>query len=181
MKDKPKLSNFITFCVHFVIFTVVFSKPVSAADIERYSKSNPQIKQVCVGVANPSSESERIQSELIGNWTYIPELSDSSSNIAWQSLVFRKDGIVEYSYELRDEKRVVNKSELYKVIHKGSNEKFPGKAPNIAIGRQDKEGSDIILFIETSVNYDSRVPMEKGKVLKFKDMEGRRYCFIKQK
>jgi hypothetical protein len=180
-KKSLNFARLFGYFLFFVCVCVISNAGAIADDLKYYSENDPKIKQICKSAKQPNSQSKRVESEIIGRWIYFPELSDSLSNIAWHTLVFRKDGGVECIYELKDEKKRVKKVESYKVIHKGSDKKFPGEKPNIIIRRQDQKGKSVIPFIKVSVDYDSRVPMERGKVLKFKDLDGKRHCFIKQK
>ena len=37
----------------------------------------------------------------------------------------------------------------------------------------------MFIFVEVSVDYDSRIPVENRMILKFKDIDGYKYRFIK--
>lgn len=98
-----------------------------------------------------------------------------------KSISFRPDGVVEYSYELPDEKRTMNRVETYQVVHKGSERQMPGRCPNIVINTSTSDDARIGLLIGASVDFDNRFPMSLGKILKFKDMDGHEYLFVRDK
>ena len=171
-----RLFSFLLVCI-----CIISASEAIADNLKFYSESDLKIKELCKRVEKPSSESKNVESEITGQWIYIPEISDSLPNVVWHTLNFKKEGVVEYTYELKSEKKIVKKSGTYELYHKGSSGKFPGKAPSIIVKHKDLKDKNMLPFIDVCVDYDSRIPMELGKILKFKDFDGKQHCFVKQK
>jgi len=129
------------------------------------------------GVTEPSAASRMVQSNIIGQWVCLINILGLSTSTNLKYLHFRPDGSVEYGQQSGG--KLVNKTESYKFIHKGTDKNYPGKNPNILIMKDSNDISGIV-FVDVSVDFDSRIPMKYGEVLKFLDIEGNQYLFIKQ-
>ncbi|MBU4201027.1 MAG: hypothetical protein KKG09_06770 [Verrucomicrobia bacterium] len=165
-------TNIVIFAVF--LFIVAYSSGQNTNSIGKRDINRLAPAELSKGVTTPSDASRKVQSNIIGQWVCLTNIPGINKRI--QYIHFRSDGAIEYKQNSGN--NLLNKTESYKIIHKGEDKNCPGKKPNILITNlSDTNG---IFFIEVSVGYDSRVPMEFGELLKFSDIEGGQYLFIKQ-
>jgi len=165
-------TNVVIFTIFLSILAYSSGQNTNGITKQNVNRLNPN--ELSKGVKDPSNASLAVQSNIIGQWVCLTNIPGLNKSI--QYIHFRSDGIIEYKKNSGD--NLLNKAESYKVIHKGSDKNLPGKRPNIQITNlSDTNGT---FFVEVSVGFDERVPMEFGELLKFSDIEGGQYLFIKQ-
>ena len=150
--------------------------------IKTYRIDDAIIEEVRKGVANGSKESKRIQRECIGNWrSFVLPFGAINSNVSfrWKSIALAANGSAEIQYELTGSDRVVVIQGRYEFIHKGTDQEFPGRRPAILVFTKENEPDGVIALVELTVDYDSRVSGSMGVVLKFSDLEGNEFLFIR--
>jgi len=96
-----------------------------------------------------------------------------------KTITFNKNITVRITYEKDDRTIGESTDEPYQIIYKGSALKDPGKSPNIIIKSSAIGDDTIIPLIGISIDYDNRFPLSEGKVMKFKDIKGNEYCFVR--
>ena len=165
-------TNIVIFTIFLSIVTYSSGQNTNGIIKQNINRFNPT--ELSKGVTNPSDASRKVQSNIIGQWVCLTNIPGLNKSI--QYIHFRTDGVIEYKQKSGD--NLVNKAESYNIIHKGADKNLPGKKPNILITNlSDTNGT---FFVEVSVGYDERVPMKYGELLKFSDIEGNQYLFIKQ-
>lgn len=148
-----------------------------------YSNDDAIVKNLRHGLEQPSSYSHSIESGLIGIWKPVPGSSiyDLPGDVL-ENIEFRKDGTVKYNYESKNKKQTVAKTGIYEVCHLGSAKRgLPsGRNPNVII-KDNTHSKTVIPFVDVYVGLDNRFPLQWGALLKFKDMEGNEYVFVRDK
>jgi hypothetical protein len=177
--DKPVLFGLLVFCLCF-LWTASTSSGEQYEDfLKRYSRKSADIIQLSQSVKEPSDYSKSIQSKLIGHWRCLSEFSSDLPKIILKSLTFYDNGSVKYNYEVKDENRIMEMTESYEICHKGSPRHRPGKGPNVIIKSRALDDSSVIPLIDVSVDYDNRFPITMGELLKFSDLEGNHFVFVR--
>ena len=176
---KPVLFGLLVFS-----FCLMWTTSTSNAEqyenfLKRYSRLSPEIVQLSHSVKEPSAYNKRVQSKLIGHWKCLSDFSSDLPKIILKSLTFYENGSIKYRYEVKAENRIIEMTESYEVCHKGSPKLFPGKAPNLIIKSQTTDDTLVIPLIRVSVRYDNRFPMAMGELLKFSDLDGNQFVFVR--
>lgn len=167
---------FVSFCM---LGIAINADAGNTNPFKSYSQSDEKLGNVVQGSKKPSARSASIQSELVGAWKHVSTPSDDVSEITPKSLVFRKDGSVEYSYEQKDGKKLIQKAASYQVFHKGTPKNLPGRPPDVIVKNTDD--GRVIPLVRLSIDYDNRFPKTFGKVLRFHDVDGSEYIFVRDK
>jgi len=160
--------------VHISVFiTVVIMSLVFSSEVQTPASSS-------LTIADESKSMSKItQSELIGKWKCIVAPAKPPPRMSFQSLFFHENGTVEYNYEKSPGVNVDKKKENYRVVHKGTINRFSGKTPTVILGNAESRDSRVVTLVGVSVDFDSRFPISAGKRLKFTDLEGNEYIFIR--
>lgn len=177
--------NIQRFCFTFLLAVLGLVTPVLSANehasgpFKHYSRQSESVISQATTVETPSSMSKRTQSELVGSWKCVAAPLNAVPGIQLRSLVFEENGTVEYNFEEFAGGNVQKKTGTYRVFHKGAVHRFPGKAPTVLIGGDDPRDDQVIPLVNVSVGYDSRFPMSAGKRLRFTDLDGNEYIFMR--
>lgn len=177
--------NIQRLCFTFLLTVLGLVTPVLSANehasgpFKHYSRQSESVVSQATTVETPSPMSKRTQSELVGSWKCVAAPSNAVPGVQLRSLVFEEHGTVEYDFEESAGGNVQKKTETYSVFHKGAVDRFPGKAPTIIIGGDDPRDDQVIPLVNVSVDYDSRFPMSAGKRLRFTDLDGNEYIFMR--
>lgn len=181
MKTHRFLVTFFICWTCIVLTAVDSSGGTYGTRLKRYSAENAAVKRFSESVDQPSSYSKRIASELIGRWKTVSLLSSNDqAKVVLKTLAFRKDGTVEYIYELKDKQKTISKIEEYQVVHRGS-PRHSGKAPSMIFRNADLTDDSVLVFVRVNVGYGNRFPMSWGKVLTFTDLDGNQFAFVREK
>ncbi len=161
---------------------VAITLPVSAWTDERprpYPSNDPRITELRQTVDRASQESERIQRELAGEWVYHHEIGKANVGFRWKKLTINRNGtvVVEYQASGADRGEVLKGS--YEFLHRGTPQKHPGKRPVVLFTVDRPESGLVLPLVDVTVDYDARVPVSKGMVLKFRDLENNEFVFLK--
>ena len=176
--DKLVLFGLLLLSLCFIGNTSTSSGEQYEDFLKRYSRKSAEIIQLSQSVKEPSDYSKSIQSKLVGHWICVPEISSDMPKIVLKSFTFYENGTVKYSYEVKDENRIIEMTGSYEICHKGSLKHLPGKEPNVIIGSQARDDSLVFPLISVSVGYDNRLSMPPGELLKFSDLDGNQFVFI---
>lgn len=126
-----------------------------------------------------SQESERIQREFAGEWVYHHEIGRANVGFRWKKLTINRNGTVVVEYQLSGADRVEVLTASYEFLHRGTPQKLPGKRPVVLIAVDRSESAQVLPLVNVTVDYDVRVPVSKGMVLKFRDLENNEFVFLK--
>lgn len=173
------LKKIILFLFLYINFNIYGENEESLFNIN--SINNNKIKVMCESIKEPSLNSIVIQDNILGNWTLTPNLSTYLPNVSLISVCFNNEGVMEYKYKINKKNEIKIKKLLYQFIHKGKKKNYGGKLPNIVLKSSVSDSEQVMILTNVNVDYDNRLPLEIGKVLKFNDIEGNIYVLIKEK
>lgn len=170
-----------------VVIAALALAPISAWADEgpkSYPANDPRVAELRQGVDRASHESERIQREFVGKWIYQHEIGRANVGFRWKTLTIGGDSALVLEYQVNGSQRVEVVKGRYEFIHRGTPEEFPGKRPLVLVTPERAEGAesgDVMPLLEVTVGYDAHVPVKKGMVLKFSDLEGNEFVFLRSR
>ena len=144
----------------------------------RYSKDDPKIKEMIVGVSErPGGYSLTVAENIVGRWKAMPIASKSLArnlNVTWQSLCFQTNGVVKISYELTSEGKARQFVGSYEIIHKATEGR--GNPPNIVIRSRNIHDENLNVLVHVRIGEFNFFPSDIP-VLWFQDPDGYHYSF----
>ncbi|MFC1601627.1 hypothetical protein ACFL34_04685, partial [Candidatus Sumerlaeota bacterium] len=114
---------------------------------------------------------EDLATAILGKWKYLPAISKRRPcDGVWNYLKFRENGTVDYSYNY--DGKTYTCTDAYEIQYSGKIDKLRSKYPIIHMWSTKPMASRGSELIGVTLDFDSRIPMKEGKVLKFSDVDG---------
>lgn len=145
-----------------------------------YASQDPRIAELRQGVDNGSQASQRIERAFVGDWIYRHEIAQANVGFRWTLLRIQAEGTLVMEYRANGTDSVQTLAGSFEFIHKGTDQHLPGKRPAVLVTVEPAALDLVIPLVELTVGYDARVLVTQGMVLKFFDLEGNEFVFLKR-
>jgi hypothetical protein len=174
-----KRSNVLCNAVLPLTIVVVAFGALANEQPKFYAATNQSIQEVHNGAENASAESKRVQREFIGKWVYHHDIGKANVSFRWNTLTIDRNGTLVMEYQGGGSNRVEVIRGRYEFIHKGTPTRLPGKRPVVLVTPEGADFGGVIPLVSLTVDYDARVALDKGMVLKFCDLDRNEFVFLK--
>jgi hypothetical protein len=116
-------------------------------------------------------KNEDLAIAILGKWKYLPSISkERPGDGVWNYLQFQENGTVDYSYNY--DGKTCTGTDAYQIQYSGKIDKYRRKYPIICMWSTESMATRGSTLIGVTLDFDSRIPMREGKVLKFSDPDG---------
>ncbi len=179
MKQKWPAKLFLFLLILFGVSVILLHNPRTHIPIY-YAAQDLRIENLCQEDVQPSAYSQSLESAILGNWVYVPQMSDSSQLISWHHFHFQENGKVQFSFKIKDTNAKIQQKGEYQFCHRGSARRYPGRSPHIMITVNSLiDRKNKLPLFDVRIGLDSRFPVSKD-ILSFQDSDGKQHFFIQE-